>query len=188
MRKITFLVIATILFGMGSFISQSEAKPHRSQKAVQSEIDMTYPVYIENTLVHNNHDYSESTPVTKTKQKKQKKRRNKGEYLIAVPSAGEEGSGRPADCPGAWCGCWLSKQIFGENRRDLWVAKNWLKFPHTEPRIGSIAVMSRRGGGHVGVVVSFDERGNPILKSGNYNRRVATAVYPKSRIIAYVSP
>ena len=31
-------------------------------------------------------------------------------------------------------------------------------------------------------------RGNPILKSGNYNRRVATAVYPKSRIIAYVSP
>jgi hypothetical protein len=184
MRKITFLVIATILFGMSSFISQSEAKPLRSQKAVQSGIDMTYPVYIDGALVHNNQDGSESTP---TKTNKKQKKRNKGEYLIASP-AGEEGSGRPADCPGAWCGCWLSKQIFGENRRDLWVAKNWLKFPRTAPQIGSVAVMSRRGGGHVGVVVSFDERGNPILKSGNHNRRVATAVYPKSRIIAYVSP
>ena len=180
MRKITFLVIATILFGMGSFISQSEAKPHRSQKAVQSEIDMTYPVYVDGALVHNNYDIS--APTTS------KKKRNKGEYVIAVPAAGEEGSARPADCPRAWCGCWLAKQIFGENRRDLWIAKNWLKFPRTEPRIGSIAVMTRQGGGHVGVVVSFDGNGNPILKSGNHNRRVATAVYSKSRIIAYVSP
>ena len=132
-------------------------------------------------MVHNNYDIS--APTTS------KKKRNKGEYVIAVPAAGEEGSARPADCPSrAWCGCWLAKQIFGENRRDLWIAKNWLKFPRTEPRIGSIAVMTRQGGGHVGVVVSFDGNGNPILKSGNHNRRVATAVYSKSRIIAYVSP
>ena len=180
MRKIIFLVIATILFGMGSFISQSEAKPHRSKKAVLSKIDMSYPAYINDVLVHNKYD-TRSTP-TKSKQN-----RHKGEYVIAV-HAGEEGSGRPVDCPRAWCGCWLSKQIFGENHRNLWVAKNWLKFPRTTPRVGSIAVMSRRGGGHVGVVVDFDEEGNPILKSGNHNQRVATAVYPKSRIIAYVSP
>ncbi len=33
-------------------------------------------------------------------------------------------------------------------------------------QIGAIAVMSRRGGGHVGVVSSIDATGNPIVISG----------------------
>ena len=186
MRKITFLVIATILFGMGSFISQSEAKPHRSQKAVQSEIDMTYPVYIENTLVHNNQDGSESTPVTKTKQKK--KQRNKGEYVIAVPSAGEEGSGRPADCPSAYCGCWLSLKMYNKNIRRLWVALNWKNEGQASAPgcIGCIAVMTRKGGGHVGIVIGYNGK-NPILLSGNHNRRVGVGEYPIQRVVAFRS-
>lgn len=56
------------------------------------------------------------------------------------------------------------------------------------PRIGAIAVMRRKGGGHVGVVSGFDRRGNPILISGNHGHRVAEAVYPRRRILAYVVP
>jgi len=57
------------------------------------------------------------------------------------------------------------------------------------PKIGAIAVMNRgRTGGHVGVVSGFDSHGNPIIISGNYTRRVAEAVYSRSRIYAYVAP
>jgi uncharacterized protein (TIGR02594 family) len=57
------------------------------------------------------------------------------------------------------------------------------------PRIGAIAVMRRKGGGHVGIVSGIDRHGNPILISGNNGRHgVAEVVYPRRRIIAYVMP
>jgi uncharacterized protein (TIGR02594 family) len=56
------------------------------------------------------------------------------------------------------------------------------------PQIGAIAVMARRGGGHVGVVSGIDANGNPILVSGNHGHRVQEAAYPRSRIYAYVMP
>ncbi|HWW49415.1 MAG TPA: TIGR02594 family protein [Xanthobacteraceae bacterium] len=56
------------------------------------------------------------------------------------------------------------------------------------PQVGAIAVISRRGGGHVGVVSGVDAKGNPIVISGNHGRRVAEAVYPASRVYAYVKP
>jgi uncharacterized protein (TIGR02594 family) len=56
------------------------------------------------------------------------------------------------------------------------------------PQVGAIAVMGRRGGGHVGVVSGIDASGNPIVVSGNQGRRVAESVYPRGRIYAYVMP
>jgi len=56
------------------------------------------------------------------------------------------------------------------------------------PQVGAIAVMGRRGGGHVGVVSGVDPNGNPIIVSGNHNHTVAESVYPASRINAYVLP
>ena len=56
------------------------------------------------------------------------------------------------------------------------------------PQVGAIAVMGRRGGGHVGVVSGVDPSGNPIIVSGNHNNTVAEAIYPRSRIAAYVVP
>jgi uncharacterized protein (TIGR02594 family) len=56
------------------------------------------------------------------------------------------------------------------------------------PQVGAIAVMGRRGGGHVGVVSGIDASGNPIVVSGNHGRRVAESVYPRGRIYAYVMP
>jgi uncharacterized protein (TIGR02594 family) len=57
------------------------------------------------------------------------------------------------------------------------------------PQVGAIAVLSRgKRGGHVGVVSGIDSNGNPIIISGNHNRRVAEATYSRSRVYAYVMP
>ena len=57
------------------------------------------------------------------------------------------------------------------------------------PQVGAIAVMSRgRRGGHVDVVSGIDDKGNPIIVSGNHGNRVAESVYARGRIYAYVMP
>lgn len=58
-----------------------------------------------------------------------------------------------------------------------------------KPEVGSIAVLTRgKRGGHVGVVSGVDAHGNPVIISGNHNKRVAETIYPRSRVIAYVKP
>jgi uncharacterized protein (TIGR02594 family) len=56
------------------------------------------------------------------------------------------------------------------------------------PQVGAIAVMARRGGGHVGVVSAVADNGDPVIISGNHGHRVREAVYPKGRVYAYVLP
>lgn len=56
------------------------------------------------------------------------------------------------------------------------------------PRVGAIAVMSRRGGGHVGIITGIDAHGNPIMISGNNGNRVREAPVSRGRIYAYVIP
>ena len=56
------------------------------------------------------------------------------------------------------------------------------------PQVGAIAVMGRRGGGHVGVVSGIDASGNPIVVSGNNGNRVREAPISRGRIYAYVIP
>jgi uncharacterized protein (TIGR02594 family) len=57
------------------------------------------------------------------------------------------------------------------------------------PQVGAIAVLSRGPrGGHVGVVSGVDEKGNPIIISGNHNNSVAEAAYPRARVRIYVMP
>jgi uncharacterized protein (TIGR02594 family) len=56
------------------------------------------------------------------------------------------------------------------------------------PQVGAIAVMGRRGGGHVGVVSGIDAMGNPIVVSGNNGNRVREAPISRGRIYAYVMP
>ena len=56
------------------------------------------------------------------------------------------------------------------------------------PQVGAIAVMARRGGGHVGVVSGIDAQGNPIVISGNYGHRVREVPMSRGRIYAYVMP
>lgn len=56
------------------------------------------------------------------------------------------------------------------------------------PQVGAIAVMGRRGGGHVGIITGIDARGNPIMISGNNGNRVREAPVSRGRIYAYVMP
>jgi uncharacterized protein (TIGR02594 family) len=56
------------------------------------------------------------------------------------------------------------------------------------PQVGAIAVMGRRGGGHVGIVTGIDAAGNPIMISGNNGNRVREAPVSRGRIYAYVMP
>jgi uncharacterized protein (TIGR02594 family) len=51
--------------------------------------------------------------------------------------------------------------------------------------INCVAITTRRGGGHVGVVSGYDRRGNPILISGNHGRKVGVGTYAKYKVIAY---
>jgi uncharacterized protein (TIGR02594 family) len=56
------------------------------------------------------------------------------------------------------------------------------------PQVGAIAVMGRRGGGHVGIITGIDASGNPIMISGNNGNRVREAPISRGRIYAYVVP
>jgi uncharacterized protein (TIGR02594 family) len=56
------------------------------------------------------------------------------------------------------------------------------------PEVGAIAVMGRRGGGHVGIITGIDASGNPIMISGNNGNRVREAPVSRGRIYAYVMP
>ena len=59
----------------------------------------------------------------------------------------------------------------------------------SEPQVGAIAVLTRgKRGGHVGIVSGIDKSGNPIIISGNHNKRVGESVYSSKRVIAYVMP
>ncbi len=90
-----------------------------------------------------------------------------------------------------WCGAFMDmvlKKTGHQGGGNL--AKAYARYGTrvSGPQVGAIAVMGRRGGGHVGVVSGIDPNGNPIIVSGNHNHTVAESVYPRSRISAYVVP
>jgi uncharacterized protein (TIGR02594 family) len=91
-----------------------------------------------------------------------------------------------------WCARFMNFVLrrTGHSGTSSDMARSFASYGHRVrgPRVGAIAVMSRHGGGHVGVVSGFDDRGNPIIISGNHGHRVAEAVYSRSRIYAYVVP
>ena len=90
-----------------------------------------------------------------------------------------------------WCGAFMDLVLrrTGHAGGGL-VAKSYANYGRrvSGPQVGAIAVMARKGGGHVGVVSGVDPNGNPIIVSGNHNRTVAETVYPARRILAYVMP
>jgi uncharacterized protein (TIGR02594 family) len=90
-----------------------------------------------------------------------------------------------------WCGAFMDmilKETGHKGGGNLALGYEHYGHRVAGPVVGAIAVMSRHGGGHVGVVSGIDANGNPIIISGNHNHTVAEAVYPRSRIAAYVMP
>jgi uncharacterized protein (TIGR02594 family) len=90
-----------------------------------------------------------------------------------------------------WCGAFMDMILRETGHKGGGnLALGYAHYGHrvSGPQVGAIAVMGRKGGGHVGVVVGIDGNGNPILISGNHNHTVAQSVYPRRRIVAYVEP
>jgi uncharacterized protein (TIGR02594 family) len=92
-----------------------------------------------------------------------------------------------------WCATFmnlvLAKAGYAGTNSDA--AKSFAQYGYriSEPQIGAIAVLTRgKRGGHVGVVSGIDKSGNPIIISGNHGHQVGEAIYPRSRVIAYVIP
>jgi uncharacterized protein (TIGR02594 family) len=99
----------------------------------------------------------------------------------------------PTDRDRLWCATFmnmiLKKTGYAGTNSDA--AKSFAQYGRriSHPEVGAIAVLTRgKRGGHVGVVSGIDPHGNPIIISGNHNKRVGVAVYSRSRVIAYVMP
>ena len=92
-----------------------------------------------------------------------------------------------------WCATFMNMVLnnVGYSGTQSDAAKSFAQYGRriSEPQVGAIAVLTRgKNGGHVGVVTGVDENGNPVIISGNHNKRVGQAIYPRSRVIAYVMP
>jgi uncharacterized protein (TIGR02594 family) len=93
-----------------------------------------------------------------------------------------------------WCADFMNfvlRRAGGKGTRSR-AARSFLKYGKRlkEPRVGAIAILSRKGplNGHVGIVRGTDGRGNPILVSGNSANKVRQWTYPKRRVLGYVMP
>lgn len=102
------------------------------------------------------------------------------------------GRGNPTGRARLWCARFMNMvlQKTGHRGTGSDMASSFARYGHrvSGPQVGAIAVMSRRGGGHVGVVSGIDAKGNPIIISGNHGHRVAEATYSRGRVYAYVMP
>jgi uncharacterized protein (TIGR02594 family) len=90
-----------------------------------------------------------------------------------------------------WCGAFMDKVLRDNGYKGGGnLALGYASYGRrvSGPQVGAIAVLRRRGGGHVGVVSGVDPNGNPIIISGNHNRTTAETVYPRGRVVAYVVP
>jgi uncharacterized protein (TIGR02594 family) len=92
-----------------------------------------------------------------------------------------------------WCATFMNMVLAkaGYSGTNSDAAKSFAQYGRrvNEPRVGAIAVLTRgKNGGHVGVVSGIDNQGNPVIISGNHGKRVGEAIYPRSRVIAYVMP
>jgi uncharacterized protein (TIGR02594 family) len=100
--------------------------------------------------------------------------------------------GNPTGRGSLWCARFMNMVLERSGHRGTGsdMARSFASYGQriSGPQVGAIAVMARRGGGHVGVVSGIDASGNPIVVSGNNGNRVREAVLSRSRIYAYVMP
>ncbi|MCA6124824.1 TIGR02594 family protein [Bradyrhizobium sp. WSM 1704] len=100
--------------------------------------------------------------------------------------------GNPTDRRSLWCARFMNMvlQHTGHRGTGSDMANSFAKYGRriSGPQVGAIAVMSRRGGGHVGIITGIDAKGNPIMISGNNGNRVREAPVSRGRIYAYVMP
>jgi uncharacterized protein (TIGR02594 family) len=100
--------------------------------------------------------------------------------------------GNPTSRRSLWCARFMNMVLehTGHHGTGSDMASSFARYGErvSGPQVGAIAVMGRRGGGHVGVITGIDAHGNPIMISGNNGNRVREAPISRGRIYAYVMP
>jgi uncharacterized protein (TIGR02594 family) len=100
--------------------------------------------------------------------------------------------GNPTGRGNLWCARFMNMvlQRSGHHGTGSDLASSFARYGQrvSGPQVGAIAVMGRRGGGHVGIITGIDAQGNPIMISGNNGNRVREAPVSRGRIYAYVLP
>ena len=100
--------------------------------------------------------------------------------------------GNPTGRSSLWCARFMNMvlQQTGHRGTGSDMASSFAKYGQrvSGPQVGAIAVMGRRGGGHVGIITGVDAKGNPIMISGNSSHRVREVPVSRGRIYAYVMP
>ncbi|MGA7071560.1 TIGR02594 family protein [Bradyrhizobium sp.] len=100
--------------------------------------------------------------------------------------------GNPTSRASLWCARFMNMvlQRTGHRGTGSDMASSFASYGQrvSGPEVGAIAVMGRRGGGHVGIITGIDASGNPIMISGNNGNRVREAPISRGRIYAYVMP
>jgi uncharacterized protein (TIGR02594 family) len=100
--------------------------------------------------------------------------------------------GNPTSRRSLWCARFMNMVLEHTGHRGTGsdLARSFASYGQrvSGPQVGAIAVMGRRGGGHVGVVSGVDASGNPIVISGNSGHRVRELPISRGRIYAYVMP
>lgn len=100
--------------------------------------------------------------------------------------------GNPTGRGSLWCARFMNMVLERTGHRGTGsdLARSFASYGQrvSGPQVGAIAVMSRRGGGHVGVVSGVDAQGNPIVISGNNGHRVRETAVSRGRVYAYVMP
>ena len=100
--------------------------------------------------------------------------------------------GNPTGRGSLWCARFMNMvlQHAGYHGTGSDMARSFASYGQriSGPQVGAIAVMGRRGGGHVGIVSGIDAEGNPVMISGNNGNRVREAPVSRGRIYAYVMP
>jgi uncharacterized protein (TIGR02594 family) len=114
-------------------------------------------------------------------------------WPVLVKEARKYMGTNPTNRTRLWCATFMNMVLAktGYSGTNSDAAKSFAQYGRriSEPKVGAIAVLTRgKKGGHVGVVSGIDANGNPVIISGNHGRKVGEAVYPRSRVIAYVMP
>ena len=113
-----------------------------------------------------------------------------GSSLIA--EARRHLGGNPTDRRSLWCARFMNLVLEHTGHRGTGsdMASSFAHYGQriAGPQVGAIAVMGRRGGGHVGIVTGVDAKGNLTVISGNSSNRVREVPVSRGRIYAYVMP
>jgi uncharacterized protein (TIGR02594 family) len=92
-----------------------------------------------------------------------------------------------------WCGVAVAAWMQGAGvayPKAYYRAKAWLDWGHViaEPAVGCVVVFEREGGGHVGIVTGYDQRGRLMVLGGNQGNAVSEIPFEPKRVAGYRWP